>query len=60
MGHAARVEGNRNAHKFWLDNLKESDHMEEVSLDERSVCRKLAGLLSKFIYYSTGTWDGLL
>lgn len=44
MGHAARVERNRNKHSFWLDNLKE-----EISLDVRAVCRKLAGLWTEFI-----------
>ena len=58
--HAARVGGNRNGHRFWLETLKESDHLEEVSLDERAVCRKLAGLRTAFtrIYCSTGTRDG--
>jgi hypothetical protein len=60
MGHAARVEGTRNAHRFWLDNLKESDHLEDVSLDERAVYRKLAGLWTEFIYCSTGTRVWLL
>lgn len=49
MGHAARVEGNRNTHNFWLDNLKESDHLEEISLDGRALCRKLAGLWTDLI-----------
>jgi len=60
MGLATQMERNRNAHRFRLDKLKESDHLEELSLDERAVCRKLAGLWTEFIYCSTGTRDGLL
>jgi hypothetical protein len=60
MGHAARVEGNRNAHRLWLDNLKESDHLEDVSLDDRAVCRKLVGFWTEFIYCSTGTREWAL
>jgi len=60
MGHAARVVGNRNGHRFWLETLKESDHLEEVSLDERAVCRKMAALWTAFIYCSTVIWDGRL
>lgn len=48
MGHAARVEGIRNANRFWLDKVKESDYLEEVNLDERAACRRLAGLWTKF------------
>ena len=44
MEHAARVEVIRNANRFWLDKVKESDLLEEVNLDEWAVCRRLAGL----------------
>jgi hypothetical protein len=54
------VEGNRNGHRFWLETFKESDHLEEVNLDEKAVCRKLAGSWAAFsrIYCSTGTRVG--
>jgi len=58
MGHAARVKGIRNANRFWLDKVKESDRLEEVNLDEWAVCRRLAGLWTEFylLQYRKPRW----
>jgi hypothetical protein len=43
-GHVARMGEVRNHTKFWSENLKRSDHMEELGIDGRIILEYILGM----------------
>jgi hypothetical protein len=64
-GHVALMGEMRHAHKIWMGDLKERDHLKDIDIDERIILERILGkwggkVWTVCIWLSIGTSGGLL